>query len=195
MQRQADMGIAPAAASGKVTAVQYLIPPENGASSRLRLLYASWVDKHKRACGPDGTPEGQTDTSGVVGVLSHKFDAEKDEVRMLVLWKAGLRRANTWELEDAVHRHQPEMLSDYWRARPPGSREAALEGTGHESEIFALWYPPLLRRAGGEWELAVEVEYCGYSDVNEVAADLLDEDLKHLMTEYWRRLGGRPKVL
>lgn len=201
MEAQAEArgaGAQPAAGSkkgkAKAKGEQDLKPAEGGASNRRRLLYASWVDRHKRACGPDGMPEKQTDTSDVVQVLEHKLDAVTNDVLVLVKWDKDLRRANTWELEDAVHRHRADVLAGYWNAHPDGSREAAFKGTGHENEVFALWYPPLVRRNAGKWELAVEVEYRGYEGVSEVAADFLAKEIKHLMTEYWRQLGGKPKV-
>lgn len=137
---------------------------------------------------------------GASRILSHRVrvDDEGDEVEMLVLWNKGLGRANSWEAEEALHRDRRDMLLEYWASLPAGGREAALKGTGLESTVFALWYPPLLRRATGKgkgkWELAIEVEYCGYAGTTEVAADLLGVDVRKLMTEYWRQLGGKPRL-
>ncbi|KAL8408239.1 hypothetical protein RB594_006874 [Gaeumannomyces avenae] len=194
----------PAAARKKATIREDLAPAEDGRAIRRRLLYATWVDQDKRPCGVDGTPDEQTDTRDAEKIVKHEYNHETGEMRVLVKWKRAASRANSWVLEDVMHRHRLDMLVAYWRAHPSGSREAALKGTGRENDVFALMYPPVVRRTGGKegnggkggkWELAVEVEYCGYEETYEVAADLLWKDMKPLMREYWGQLGGRPRKL
>ncbi|KLU82475.1 hypothetical protein MAPG_01547 [Magnaporthiopsis poae ATCC 64411] len=125
-------------------------PARPGPSSRRRQLYASWLDKARVPCNADGTPQEPRDMGGVVQILNHRVrvhDEEDDQVEMLVLWDKDLGRANSWEAEEALHRDQHDMLLEYWASVSPGGREATLDGSGHESTVFALWYP-LAREEG-----------------------------------------------